>query len=137
MQQRVRWAVVGTSDFALDWIARGIRLGSNSALAAVVSRDAERAAAAAQRVGTPHSYTSIEATEQAQRDWVTHVGEVANYTLMVKADSWAIGANIPGKPRVYSFYLAGLDAYRNRCAGVAEGGYEGFRLERAMGAVAA
>jgi len=84
-----------------------------------------------------NGYTSIEATEQAQRDWVTHVGEVANYTLMVKADSWAIGANIPGKPRVYSFYLAGLDAYRNRCAAVAEGGYEGFHLEKAMGSVAA
>ena len=81
--------------------------------------------------------TAIEATEQAQHEWVSHVGEVANYTLMVKADSWAIGANIPGKPRVYSFYLAGLDAYRNRCTAVAEGGYEGFRLEKAMGAVAA
>src|ERR1700752_1323531 len=61
MQQKIRWAVVGTSDFALDWIARGIRMGGNSVLAAVVSRDAERAAAAAQRVGAPHSYPSIEA----------------------------------------------------------------------------
>jgi cyclohexanone monooxygenase len=84
-----------------------------------------------------NGYTSIEATEQSQHDWVAHVGEVASYTLMTKADSWAMGANIPGKPRVYSFYLAGLDAYRNRCTAVAEGGYEGFRLEKAMGAVAA
>ena len=84
-----------------------------------------------------NGYTTIEASEPAQQEWVAHVGEVANYTLMVNADSWAMGANIPGKPRVFSFYLAGLDAYRNRCAAVAEGGYEGFRLEKAMGAVAA
>ncbi len=70
MQQNVRWAVVGTSDFALDWIARGIRLGGNSSLAAVVSRDAERAEAAAQRVGAPHSFTSIEAIDPAAVDGV-------------------------------------------------------------------
>jgi len=70
MQQNVRWAVVGTSDFALDWIARGIRIGRNSTLAAVVSRDAERAAASAQRVGAPHSYTSIEAIDPTIVDGV-------------------------------------------------------------------
>src|SRR4051812_7342532 len=70
MQQNVRWAVVGTSDFALDWIARGIRMGRNSTLAAVVSRDVERAAASAQRVGAPHSYPSIEAIDPAVVDGV-------------------------------------------------------------------
>ena len=82
-----------------------------------------------------NGYTLIEATEQAQHDWVAHVDEVASYTLMTKADSWAMGANIPGKPRVYSFYLAGLDVYRNRCAAVAAGAYEGFRLEKVMDTV--
>jgi predicted dehydrogenase len=67
---KVRWAVVGTSDFALDWIARGISLGSNSELAAVVSRDPERAAAAAQRVGAPLSFTSIEAIDRSAVDGV-------------------------------------------------------------------
>jgi 1,5-anhydro-D-fructose reductase (1,5-anhydro-D-mannitol-forming) len=70
MQQNVRWAVVGTSDFALDWIARGIQMGGNSTLAAVVSRNAERAAAAAERVGAPHSYTSIEAIDPTAVDGV-------------------------------------------------------------------
>lgn len=60
---KVRWAVVGTSDFALDWIARGVSLGSNAELAAVVSRDAERGKAAAERVGAAHSFTSIEAID--------------------------------------------------------------------------
>src|SRR5262245_39005239 len=70
MQQNVRWAVVGTSDFALDWIARGIRLGGNSVLAAVVIREAERAGASAQRVGAPQSYTSIEAIDPSAVDGV-------------------------------------------------------------------
>src|SRR5262249_23205248 len=70
MQQNTRWAVVGTSDFALDWIARGIRMGGNSSLAAVVSRDAARAAAAAQRVRAPPSYPSIEAIDPSAVDGV-------------------------------------------------------------------
>jgi predicted dehydrogenase len=61
--EKVRWAVVGTSSFALDWIARGIALGRNAELVAVVSRDPARGAAAAERVGAPHSYTSIEAID--------------------------------------------------------------------------
>jgi predicted dehydrogenase len=66
----VRWAVVGTSDFALDWIARGIAHGSNAELAAVVSRDAARAEAAAQRVGAPHWFTSIETIDRSLVDGV-------------------------------------------------------------------
>jgi predicted dehydrogenase len=67
---KVRWAVVGTSDFALDWIARGVALGSNAELAAVVSRDAARGAAAAERVGAARHYTSIDAIERDVVDGV-------------------------------------------------------------------
>lgn len=67
---KVRWAVVGTSDFALDWIARGVALGSNAELAAVVSRDPARAEAAAKRVGAPHAFTSIEAIDRDLVDGV-------------------------------------------------------------------
>jgi predicted dehydrogenase len=56
---KVRWAMVGTSGFALDWLARGIKLGSNAELTAIVSRDAERGKSAAQKVGAPHVFTSI------------------------------------------------------------------------------
>ena len=66
----VRWAVVGTSDFALDWIARGINLASNADLAAIVSRDSTRGAAAAKRVGAPLCYTSIEAIDMREIDGV-------------------------------------------------------------------
>lgn len=68
--RKVRWAVVGTSSFALDWIARGIKLGSNAELAAIVSRDAARGAAAAERVGAPHSYTSIDEIDKSVVDGV-------------------------------------------------------------------
>jgi predicted dehydrogenase len=67
---KVRWAVVGTSDFALDWIARGIALGSSAELTAVVSRDAARAQAAAARVGAPYSFTSIESIDTGRVDGV-------------------------------------------------------------------
>jgi 1,5-anhydro-D-fructose reductase (1,5-anhydro-D-mannitol-forming) len=67
---KVRWAVVGTSDFALDWIARGVALGSNAELAAVVSRDAARGEAAARRVGAARHYTSIAAIERDAVDGV-------------------------------------------------------------------
>ncbi|HSH78417.1 MAG TPA: Gfo/Idh/MocA family oxidoreductase [Herpetosiphonaceae bacterium] len=60
---RVRWAVVGTSDFALDWIARGITMGRNSELAAIVSRDPERGRAAAAKTGASLHFTSIDALD--------------------------------------------------------------------------
>ena len=71
---------------------------------------------------------SIEATAQAERDWVAHVAEVAEATLFTRANSWYIGANIPGKPRVFMPYLGGVGAYRQRCDAVAANGYEGFSL---------
>ena len=70
MTKKIRWAVVGTSGFALDWLARGIRLGANSELAAIVSRDPARGAAAAARTGAAHKYTSIESIDTSQVDGV-------------------------------------------------------------------
>ena len=78
---KVRWAVVGTSNFALDWIARGINLGSNAELAAIVSRDPDRGAAAAERVGAPRSYTSIDAIDKDAVDGVFLVLPAAQHAL--------------------------------------------------------
>ena len=72
----------------------------------------------------------IEASPQAQAGWVAHVAEVANGTLMPQADSWYLGANVPGKPRVFTPYLGGVGPYRQHCQQVAAGGYEGFELIR-------
>ena len=73
---------------------------------------------------------SIEASPQAQASWVAHVAEVANGTLMPQADSWYVGANVPGKPRVFTPYLGGVGPYRQHCEQVAARGYEGFELDR-------
>ena len=52
------------------------------------------------------------------------------------ADSWYLGANIPGKPRVFMPYVGGVGAYREKCDEVARAGYEGFTLTRAATPVA-
>lgn len=70
----------------------------------------------------------IEADPAAQEDWVRRVNEAADKTLFPKANSWYIGANIPGKPRVFMPYVGGH--YRQICNQVAADGYRGFRLER-------
>ena len=72
--------------------------------------------------------SAIEPTRQAQDDWVDHVNEIASYTLFPKANSWYMGANVPGKTRVFMPYAGGLDVYRVRCDQVAGNGYEGFTL---------
>jgi len=70
----------------------------------------------------------IEAKADAEEQWTTHVFEVANASLMVTANSWYIGANIPGKPRVFMPYLGGVGPYRQKCSEIAQKGYEGFAL---------
>ena len=74
--------------------------------------------------------TTVEATPQAQEDWVKHVNDVVNMTLMVKANSWYMSANIPGKPKAFLPYLGpeGVGGYRKKCDEVAAKGYEGFTL---------
>jgi cyclohexanone monooxygenase len=71
---------------------------------------------------------SIEATVAAQEAWVTHVNEVAAGTLFPQANSWYLGANVPGKPRVFMPYIGGFPVYRQACNDVAAKGYEGFEL---------
>jgi cyclohexanone monooxygenase len=73
----------------------------------------------------------IEATEAAQNEWVAHVNEVADTTLYPLANSWYVGANVPGKPRVFMPYIGGFSVYRDKCDEVAAGGYEGCALTSA------
>ena len=70
--------------------------------------------------------TRSEVTAEAQDAWVAHVAELAAMTLYPTAASWYMGANIPGKPRVFLAYLGGLHNYRDRCDKIAEDGYPGF-----------
>jgi cation diffusion facilitator CzcD-associated flavoprotein CzcO len=74
----------------------------------------------------------IEPTAEAEEAWVAHVNEVAHRTLYPKAASWYMGANIPGKPRVFLPYIGGVGAYRQKCDDVAANGYEGFVMAPAV-----
>jgi cyclohexanone monooxygenase len=70
--------------------------------------------------------TRVEATEEAEQAWVDQVRQVAEFTLFPQADSWYLGANIPGKKRVFMPYVGGFAPYRQRCDDVAANGYEGL-----------
>jgi cation diffusion facilitator CzcD-associated flavoprotein CzcO len=75
-------------------------------------------------------YRAIEPDEDAQRHWVEHVGSLVDGTIRASesCNSWYLGANVPGNPRVYMAYVGGHPAYRERCEEVVAAGYAGFRL---------
>jgi len=73
----------------------------------------------------------IEATAEATDKWVEHVNAAAHATLLPMASSsWYLGANVPGKPRVFMPYAGGMASYAARCEQVAAEGYTGFHLSQ-------
>lgn len=72
------------------------------------------------------SLVAMEAKQDAEDNWVAHVNEVAHTTLYPQANSWYMGANIPGKPQIFMPYIGGVGTYRQICNDVAAKGYEGF-----------
>lgn len=72
--------------------------------------------------------TRIEAGAEAEDAWVDHTNEVADATLYPLANSWYVGANIPGKKRVFAPYAGGVGPYREICDGIAAENYRGFIL---------
>jgi cyclohexanone monooxygenase len=78
----------------------------------------------------------MEAEDQAEQEWVAHVNEIAEQTMFMLADSWYLGANIPGKPRVFMPYPGGVGPYREKCNEVAAAGYSGFSLSKGEPAIA-
>lgn len=83
-----------------------------------------------------HQLGVIEAKDDAEAEWVEHVNEVGNTTLYPLANSWYMGANVPGKPRVFMPYIGGVPVYREKCDQVAANGYEGCVLSKAEGEAA-
>jgi cation diffusion facilitator CzcD-associated flavoprotein CzcO len=78
-----------------------------------------------------HGLERIEPKTEAMDKWVEQVNEAANATLLPQAThSWYLGANVPGKPRVFMPYAGGMAKYREICNDVAEKNYEGFNLTR-------
>jgi cyclohexanone monooxygenase len=79
----------------------------------------------------------MEPEHEAEDDWVDHVQEAANRTLFPLANSWYMGSNIPGKPRLFTPYIGGVGRYRRICDEVVAEGYKGFRFEAKSAAAAA
>jgi cyclohexanone monooxygenase len=73
-------------------------------------------------------HRSIEASREAEAVWVQWVNRVAEQTVLLNCNSWYLGANIPGKPRIFMPLAGGFPAYADRCAAVARDGYEGFLI---------
>jgi cyclohexanone monooxygenase len=78
------------------------------------------------------SLEAMEADKDAEDKWVAHVNEVAHTTLYPQANSWYMGANIPGKPQIFMPYIGGVGVYRQICNDVAARGYEGFAMTAAQ-----
>jgi len=77
---------------------------------------------------TSGNIQTIEPTKDAEDEWVAHVNEVASETLYPQANSWYMGANIPGKPRVFMPYPGGVDVYGELLNEIAGEDYRGFQL---------
>ncbi|ANH37102.1 Phenylacetone monooxygenase [Nocardioides dokdonensis FR1436] len=75
---------------------------------------------------TETGLTVIEADCVAEKEWTQHVQNVGDATLYPQTDSWYMGANIPGKPRVFLPYIGGVGHYRALCEALADDGYSGF-----------
>jgi cation diffusion facilitator CzcD-associated flavoprotein CzcO len=75
-----------------------------------------------------YGYTAIEATAEAVDNWIAECARRAEATLFTKANSWYMGANVPGKPRVFMLFIGGFAVYNDICAEAADAGYKGFDL---------
>lgn len=76
-------------------------------------------------------YLAIEATADAVDNWNAELAQRAEATLFTKANSWYMGANVPGKPRGFMLFIGGFATYNDICAEVAAAGYKGFNLIKA------
>jgi len=75
-----------------------------------------------------NGFERITSEPAAEAGWVEHVRETAGLSLRANCSSWYVGANIPGKPRVFMPYMGGYPAYLEKCADVVAKGYDGFVL---------
>ena len=78
-----------------------------------------------------HGHTAIEATADAVEDWNAELNRRADASLFARANSWYMGANVPGKPRGFMLFIGGFAAYLDICNEVANAGYKGFSLSKA------
>jgi cyclohexanone monooxygenase len=74
---------------------------------------------------------TIEPLPQYESDWVAHVNEVSEVSLRSTCSSWYVGANVPGRPRVFMPYIGGFPIYVQKCNAVMTEGYDGFIFDGA------
>jgi cyclohexanone monooxygenase len=74
--------------------------------------------------------SKIQAQAPAQEAWVQRVNDLAKNTLFPASASWYMGANVPGKPRVFMPYVGGVGRYREECTAIANNGYTGFDIKK-------
>jgi cyclohexanone monooxygenase len=75
-----------------------------------------------------NGFTRFDVEQQAEDAWVLHNNDIADSTLYPLANSWYVGANVPGKPRVFMPYVGGFDRYKRACDELARNGYPGLQL---------
>ena len=76
---------------------------------------------------------TIEPVQAYEDEWVEHVNEVSKVSLRSTCSSWYVGANIPGRPRVFMPYIGGFPVYVQKCNEAMTNGYEGFVIDGATG----
>ena len=74
---------------------------------------------------------TIEPVQNDEDEWDAHVNEVSKVSLRSTCSSWYVGANIPGRPRVFMPYIGGFPVYVQKCNEVMSNGFEGFVIEGA------
>ena len=93
-----------------------------------------------QRIKSPDRINLVTEKLEADSFFIGRRGinlnDVAAHTMFMLADSWYLGANIPGKPRVFMPYTGGVGPYRQKCNEVRDAGYVGFTLAADEAAVA-
>ena len=73
-----------------------------------------------------HGTAALDPTTEAEEEWTAHVDEVGHTTLYPTANSWYMGSNVLGKPRVFLPYIGGVGVYREECDAIAAKDYDGF-----------
>lgn len=79
-----------------------------------------------------NNLTTIEPSVEAVDGWLDECSRRASATLFPSANSWYMGANIPGKTRIFMPFIGGFGVYSDICADVAAQGYRGFVLNSAV-----
>ena len=73
-----------------------------------------------------NNLSAIEASKTAENEWVEHINNVADTTIYPTCNSWYLGANIPGKPRIFMPYVGGFQRYERKCKAVQADNYTGY-----------